>query len=167
MKQNNISAKEAAQVMYLAPSTLSMWKKKGAIPDQQLVNVAQFLKNSEFSAQVSNYLFGLPTVIEDKSLNADPLSLWVHLKNVEKNKSSIFADLTEVLNHSNFNFDDREIAIHAIQLMRTEAVIENHLSNLLIDKYTVTEKELSPQESKLAKFRNRPLNGDRNRQFSK
>ena len=154
LKQKNISAKEAAQGMFLAQSTLSMWKEKGAIPDQQLANAAQFLKDSEFSAQVSNYFFGLPTVIEDKTLNTDPLSLWVHLLNVEKNKSSICNDLEEVLDHSDFNLNDRMTVINAIQMLRTESSIENHLSNLLIDKYAVTEKELNPKKSKFDKFRN-------------
>ena len=72
LKQKNISAKEAAKAMYLAQSTLSMWKEKEAIPDQQLANAAKFLKDNEFSVQVSNYFFGLPAVIEDKTLKNDP-----------------------------------------------------------------------------------------------
>lgn len=154
LKQKNISAKEAASGMCLAPSTLSMWKEKGAIPVQQLANAAAFLKDHEFSGQVSNYFFGIPTVIEDKDLKTtDPLSVWVHLLNVEKNKSSICGDLEEVLDHFHFNFEDREIVIHAVQMMRTEAGLENHLSNLLIEKYGVTDKELHPKESKFDKFR--------------
>ena len=154
LKQKNISAKEAARGMFLAPSTLSMWKEKGAIPDQQLANVAAFLKDHEFSAQVSNYFFGVPTVNEDKTLNPDPLSIWIHLLIVEKNKSSIITDVAEVLDHSDFNFKDREVVITAVQMMRTEAGLENHLSNLLIEKYAVTDKELHPKESKFDKFRN-------------
>lgn len=58
--------------MYLAQSTLSMWEEKEAIPDQQLANVAKLLKDNEFLAQVFNYFFGLPAVIEDKTLKIDP-----------------------------------------------------------------------------------------------
>lgn len=72
--------------MYLAQSTLSMWEEKEAIPDQQLANVAKLLKDNEFLAQVFNYFFGLPAVIEDKTLKIDPWSPLVHLLNAEKKK---------------------------------------------------------------------------------
>jgi len=58
--------------MYLAQSTLSMWEEKEVIPDQKLANVAKLLKDNKFLAQVSNYFFGLPAVIEDKTLKTDP-----------------------------------------------------------------------------------------------
>ena len=152
LKQKNISSKEAAESMYLAQSTLSMWKANEAIPDPQLPNASNFLEDSEFSAQVSNYFFGLPTVIEDKTLNDDPLSLWVHLLNVEKKKSSLCDELEEVLDHSDFNFNEREIVISSVQMLRSEPAIESHLSNLLIDKYNILEKELQPENSKFNKY---------------
>lgn len=52
LKQKHISAKEAAENMHLAQSTLSilsMWKGKKDIPDQQLVNAAKYLQDGDFS----------------------------------------------------------------------------------------------------------------------
>ena len=166
LKQKNISSKEAAESMYLAQSTLSMWKANEAIPDPQLPNVSNFLQDSEFSAQVSNYFFGLPTVIEDKTLNDDPLSIWVHLLNVEKKKSSLCDELEEVLDHSDFNFNERQIVISSVQMLRSESAIESHLSNLLIDKYNITDKELHPQISKFAKDKKRIVEREVNRMAS-
>lgn len=153
LKQKNISAKEAAKAMYLAQSTLSMWKEKEAIPDQQLANVAKFLKDNEFSAQVSNYFFGLPAVIEDKTLKTDPLSLLVHLLNAEKKKSSVCDELEEVLNHSDFKMSDRSIIAIAIKCFKNESAIESHLSNLLMDKYNIKDEELHPLTSKFDRYR--------------
>lgn len=54
LKQKNISSKEAAESMYLAQSTLSMWKANEAIPDPQLPNASNFLQDGEFSAQIDS-----------------------------------------------------------------------------------------------------------------
>lgn len=155
LKQKHISAKEAAENMHLAQSTLSMWKEKKDIPDQQLVNAAKYLQDGDFSTQVSNYLFGWPTLIEDKNLNIDPLSLWVHLLIIEKEKSSISYDLEEILVHSNFNISDRSTIISAIKMLQNEAAIENRLSTLLIDNYNITDNELHPVASKFDKYHER------------
>ena len=155
LKQKHISAKEAAENMHLAQSTLSMWKEKKDIPNQQLVNAAKYLQDGDFSTQVSNYLFGWPTLIEDKNLNIDPLSLWVHLLIVEKEKSSISYDLEEILVHSNFNISDRSTIISAIKMLQNEAAIENRLSTLLIDNYNITDNELHPVASKFDKYHER------------
>lgn len=166
LKDKDISYKEAAQGMYLAQSTLSMWKAKRAIPDSQLPNAANFLKDAEFSAQVSNYYFGLPTIPEDKTIRNDALSLWVHLVNVEKKKSSIGENLEEVLDHNTFDQNQRHVVISACQMMRAEAGIENHLANILVDKYDITDKELHPQISKFAKDRKRIVEREINRMAS-
>lgn len=166
LKQKNISSKEAAESMYLAQSTLSMWKANEAIPDPQLPNAANFLKDAEFSAQVSNYYFGLPTIPEDKTIRNDALSLWVHLVNVEKKKSSIGENLEEVLDHNTFDQNQRHVVISACQMMRAEAGIENHLANILVDKYDITDKELHPQISKFAKDRKRIVEREINRMAS-
>ena len=97
----------------------------------------------------------MPAVIEDKTLKTDPLSLLVHLLNAEKKKSSVCDELEEVLNHSDFKMSDRSIIAIAIKCFKNESAIESHLSNLLMDKYNITDEELNPLTSKFDRYRKR------------
>lgn len=95
----------------------------------------------------------MPAVIEDRTLKTDPLSLLVHLLNAEKKKSSVCDELEEVLNHSDFKMSDRSIIAIAIKCFKNKSAIESHLSNLLMDKYNITDEELHPLTSKFDRYR--------------